>query len=99
MHEPALPALYRGIWREAKDPSPHRFKPEGIHGNLLPLKTNGIMTLCKRAHDGATILVHASNIEPIPNLRPRTTPSRAPTEPRARRTELREVINILEGLT
>ena len=98
MHEPALPALYRGIWREAKNQTPHRFKPDNLHGNLLPIKTNGVMTLCKRVHDGSTVLVHAANIEPIPNLRPIKPPSRKPTEPRARRTELREVINILEGL-
>jgi hypothetical protein len=97
MQDTALPALYRGIWRSV-EPIIHRFKPESLHGNVLPLQTNGVMMLCKRMHDGATVLLHATNIEPIPV--PRERKQRTPSKPDrpARHSELKAVINILEGL-
>lgn len=57
----------------------HRFIPADIHGDLLPILTNGVMTQVKRVHDGAFLIVHNSNLELIKpiDLAPRRSSARS----------------------
>lgn len=94
MRETTFVAESQGDWRDWKDPEIHRFKPESLHGNLLPLRTNGVLVKARRMSDDVLVLVHLVNIEPIEAY----VKPKPPKPPTTRRSKVKSELEFLQDL-
>lgn len=86
MSEAFHPCLGYGHWRVPIDQSVHRHK-NGLIGDMVPLRTDGVRTLCRVVGTGEEVVVVSNNIEPfekVPFHPKRTKPS---TSTRQRRVD------------